>query len=151
MKGIGLIIFLISLLGFQFSFAPVAKAPDMDKPVSSISKPILEEQPLLENSPVINTKEEVSPIASFAKCLTENGAVFYGSSTCGHCKAQKDLFGDAMEFVNYVECNPRAVNSAPEKCIAANIEAYPTWIIGDQKIIGMQRLEQLAEKTPCEI
>ena len=41
----------------------------------------------------------------FATCLTENGATMYGAEWCGHCKAQKEMFGEAaFEKVDYVEC-----------------------------------------------
>ena len=61
---------------------------------------------------------------SFAKCLTEKGAVMYGAKWCAHCIEQKDVFGDSFKYINYVEC-PDNINI----CLAAGINGYPTWII----------------------
>ena len=146
-KSVGLIMFLISMLGFQVSFTPVANAPAMKELPEFIQEDL---EPAKEDSSNIKqtalTQEEL-----FAKCLTDSGAVFYGSITCGHCGDQKELFGDAMKYINYVECNPRAENARPQDCVSANIEYFPTWIIGGEKIIGMQPLQNLAEKTTCEL
>ena len=44
-------------------------------------------------------------IAELASCLTTNGATFYGTEWCPHCKDQKKLFGEALAKVNYVDCD----------------------------------------------
>jgi hypothetical protein len=44
-------------------------------------------------------------MAELASCLTKNGATFYGTERCPHCKDQKKLFGDALAQVNYVDCD----------------------------------------------
>lgn len=44
-------------------------------------------------------------IGELASCLTTNGATFYGTEWCPHCKDQKKLFGDAMTQVNYIDCD----------------------------------------------
>ena len=33
-------------------------------------------------------------IANMAKCLKDKGVKFYGTSWCGHCNSQKEMFGD---------------------------------------------------------
>lgn len=154
--------FLISLLGFQISATPVANAPG-PKQVPGAEQSPEQKQPTIPvqvTSPAQTTipkREDTQKDTSqtnqdlFAKCLTDSGAVFYGSSTCGHCKNQKALFGDAFKYINYVECNPRAENSSPQTCTAADIKYFPTWIIGGKKIVGTQSLDKLAEKTNCKI
>ena len=37
---------------------------------------------------------------SFAQCLTDNGAVMYGTYWCSYCNAQKGDFGDAFIYFN---------------------------------------------------
>ena len=79
-----------------------------------------------------------------AKCLTSKDAVMYGASWCGHCAEQKSLFGDAFEFLNYVECTEQQ-----ELCTAKNIEGYPTWEINGKLYPGVFSLESLAEMAGC--
>lgn len=49
--------------------------------------------------------QESPAITELASCLTTNGATFYGTERCPHCKEQKKLFGDAMTNVNYIDCD----------------------------------------------
>ncbi len=84
--------------------------------------------------------------STFAQCLTEKGATFYGTEWCTHCKSQKALFGDSMKDVNFIDCDDQK-----EVCRAAGITGYPTWIIGGQKYVGTQSLEKLASVTACEL
>lgn len=96
-------------------------------------------------------KEVINPKEALAKCMTNKGAKFYGAYWCGHCANQKELFGDAMKFVDYVECadesNPQVQVDA---CNEAGISGYPTWVINGQKYPGEQSLEKLASLTGCQ-
>ena len=83
-------------------------------------------------------------LEQFAKCLTDNGAVLYASEWCGHCKAQKEMFGDAMQYINHVECNIDA-----NKCQAAGIRGYPTWVVNGKQYLGRQPFSALAQATGC--
>jgi len=85
-----------------------------------------------------------SPKAELAQCLTQNGVKMYGAYWCGHCANQKALFGNAFEYVDYVECTDEQAT-----CQAAGITGYPTWIINGQKYPGEQSLERLAELSGC--
>ena len=80
-----------------------------------------------------------------AKYLTEKGAVLYGAYWCPHCQDQKKILGDGLKYINYVECDPQGDNAQPDKCTAAGIESYPTWIINGQKTTGAKSLSQLAQ------
>jgi hypothetical protein len=82
----------------------------------------------------------------FAKCLTEKGAVMYGTYWCSHCKAQKREFGDSFQFVDYVECTEEA-----DLCTEKEIEGFPTWIIDEKKYTGQQSLSTLSLLTGCEL
>jgi hypothetical protein len=82
----------------------------------------------------------------FAQCLTEEGAVMYGTYWCSHCKAQKEDFGDSFQYVNYVECTEDKL-----KCVENGIEGFPTWIIDGRKYPGVQPMERLALLTQCEL
>lgn len=71
----------------------------------------------------------VEELNTFAQCLTDEGMTFYGAYWCPHCQDQKEMFGDAMQYVNYVECDAGGENADPEACVAAGVEFYPTWIL----------------------
>jgi glutaredoxin len=70
------------------------------------------------------------------------GAVFYGAWWCPACFKQKNLFGqEAGRRLPYVECD--LSDSGREVCKAADIRAYPTWILGEKRIEGVQTIEEL--------
>ena len=88
-----------------------------------------------------------SDLAGFAQCLTEKGLVMYGADWCSHCQREKSRFGEAFQFINYVECPQN-----PQKCLAAGIQGYPTWALDDgEKLVGEQGLEKLAQLSGCEL
>lgn len=88
----------------------------------------------------------------FAQCLTEKGVKMYGAWWCPHCQNQKDLFGSAFEFVDYVECSPGSSKGMSQQCKDAGIEGYPTWVFADgSKASGEQSFEGLSEKTSCPL
>ncbi|MBW2967652.1 hypothetical protein KY362_04145 [Candidatus Woesearchaeota archaeon] len=82
----------------------------------------------------------------FAQCLTEKGAVMYGAYWCSHCKAQKRDFGEAFQYINYVECT-----EDKDVCTDAGIKGFPSWVIDGKVYSGRQPLERLAELTQCEL
>jgi len=84
--------------------------------------------------------------SEFATCITESGAVFYGTDWCSHCNHQKELFGEHFEKVEFVNCD-----ESRELCILAGIEAYPTWIIDGEKHLGTKSLENIGILTGCEV
>lgn len=102
-------------------------------------------------------KKSVAPssgasLETFAKCLGEKGAKFYGASWCSHCQNQKKLFGDAVKSLPYVECSTPDGNNQTQVCQDAKIEGYPTWIFADgSQQSGEMTLDELAKKTGCTL
>jgi thiol-disulfide isomerase/thioredoxin len=93
-----------------------------------------------------------SPVAAFAQCLKDSGAVFYGAFWCPHCKTQKALFGNAVSLLPYVECSTADGNAQTAQCIAKKIKGYPTWEFADgSRLDGEQSFAQLSEKTQCPV
>lgn len=91
-------------------------------------------------------------LKSFAQCIEQSGATFYGAFWCPHCVAQKEAFGDAEKYLPYVECSTPDGQRQTEACAEAEIKSYPTWEFGDNtRVSGDQTLEQLAEKTSCSL
>jgi glutaredoxin len=83
----------------------------------------------------------------FARCLTERGAVMYGTNLCPHCQAQKELLGPSFAYVRYIDCFADTA-----ACQAANIGKIPAWDFPDgTRILGTQPLENLSQKTGCPL
>src|SRR3989344_3436349 len=99
-----------------------------------------------------NREVSSSQYDAFAQCLTEKGALFYGTFWCPHCKDQKKMFGDSIKYVSYVECSTPDGNSQLPVCAAAGIDGYPTWKFADNSTLGgTQSFETLSTKTGCPI
>ena len=82
-----------------------------------------------------------------AQHLTETNAKMYGAYWCPHCMEQKQWFGEAKQFIPYVECDPKGENPQTALCIQKGVKGYPTWEIGGKMIAGEQTLDELADKS----
>lgn len=86
-------------------------------------------------------------LESFAKCLTQKGLTMYGKDSCDFCQKQKELFGAAFQFINYVECS---VNE--EICSSKGIVGTPTWEdLSGKRYLGKQSLENLSQMANCPL
>lgn len=95
------------------------------------------------------SKEDID---SFAKCITEKGAVMYGAFWCPHCSKVKKMFGESFRHIDYVECDPRGDNEQSLRCIEKEIENYATFEFNDDpstRLIGEPTFEELAAATGC--
>lgn len=96
-----------------------------------------------------------SASAAFARCLTQKGVKFYGAWWCPNCQNQKDKFGDAMQYVTYIECEKKPGTSqgdVTDACKAAKITSYPTWIFADgTEKTGDLPLETLSALSGCSL
>ncbi|MEK7212314.1 MAG: hypothetical protein AAB686_01395 [Patescibacteria group bacterium] len=94
-----------------------------------------------------NPSDAPAPLDNFAQCLKDKGATMYGTRTCPYCLQQKKMFGNAFRFINYVECTTEQA-----KCQVAKVESVPLWTFADgERVVGLQQLKFLAEKTGCEL
>jgi len=74
--------------------------------------------------------------------LRSKGALFYGAWWCPACFKQKYLFGkEAVRSLPYVECDKS--EAGRERCKAAGIRAFPTWVMGKNRVEGLQTIEEL--------
>ena len=89
-------------------------------------------------------------LAGFAKCLSEKGAKLYGTYWCGNCKKQKEMFQDAVQYLNYIECDD-GKGSMVKECVMNQITAFPTWIINDKRLVGRQEFSALEEASGCTL
>lgn len=147
MKAIGMIMFLFySILGVEITPSLNTAEP------APVPEQYVYEEPSAINAPAENPSDETAAldVKTLAQCLTDSGAKFYGAFWCGHCQSQKELFGENLQYVAYVECDERGENPDPQACAEAGIRAFPTWILGDgTELVGTQQLEALAAKTSC--
>lgn len=89
---------------------------------------------------------------TFAQCLKDKGAMFYGAFWCPHCQAEKALFGKSQKYLPYVECSTPDGNGQLQVCKDKNIESYPTWFFADgTKKVGEVSLQDLAQQTGCTL
>lgn len=87
---------------------------------------------------------------TFAACLKDKGATFYGAFWCPHCQAQKKLFGVSQKLLPYIECSFPNGQGQTQICKDKKIEGYPTWEFADgTRLNGEIPLQQLADKTSC--
>ena len=86
------------------------------------------------------------PYDDFAKCLTEQDVIMFGTDWCPHCKEQKEWFENSFQYVNYVNCD-----KAQQQCLTNGVKGYPTWKINGESYPGKQPLNQLAQLSGCDL
>lgn len=130
----------IIIIGLAVVFLVKNKADKSDSATQSASS-----QSSADGATTQDSSHDPAWIEGLAKTLSEKGIVMYGASWCTHCKNQKKEFGDAVKYIDYVECDASSPNANPDECKANGIEGYPTWIYNGQKYSGEQSLDKLAE------
>ncbi len=97
-------------------------------------------------------EKPVGKYDSFAKCLTGSGVKMYGAYWCPHCTNQKQMFGDSVQHLAYVECSLPHRAGQTEVCKQAGIQGYPTWVFKDGKTFaGELSMEQLSRYSGCKL
>jgi len=101
---------------------------------------------------IVYWQKQPGKLDSFAQCLGDKGAQFYGAFWCTHCQDQKAMFGRSAKLLPYIECSTSDGQNQTETCQQANIEGYPTWQFADgSREAGLFSLDQLAQKTGCQL
>ncbi|HIG93842.1 MAG: hypothetical protein QT02_C0004G0031 [archaeon GW2011_AR9] len=81
------------------------------------------------------------PYDTFAKCLTEKGAVMYGAiNWCKYTQAQAGMFGKSFKYINY-----------HDESELDGIKTRPTWVINGQWYEKVQSFERLSALTGCPL
>ena len=90
---------------------------------------------------------------SFATCIKNSGAVFYGAFWCPHCQAEKARFGVSERLLPYVECSTPDGQGQTQICKDKGIQTYPTWQFANSTttITGELELTDLAQRTSCPL
>jgi len=92
----------------------------------------------------VDAETQASRMA-LASHLEQIGAKMYGAYWCPYCKKQKELFGEAVSEINYIECDAKGENPQPELCRSAGVRGFPSWEINGQLHPGLHTLEELAD------
>lgn len=107
--------------------------------------------PTITQPESLPTSPEESSLEVFAKCLTEKEAKFYGAFWCGWCDRQKQLFGEAAQYLPYIECSDLETRQLTPECQKEGITGFPTWEFNGTKISGFKTLEELAKLSGCSL
>lgn len=113
-------------------------------PLSALASPASGRAP--STTPTLGSAMEPSTADQLALVdhLRRAGVVFYGAWWCPACFKQKNLFGqEAGNQLPYVECEK--TEEQRKRCQESRIGAYPTWVMGSQRLEGVQTLERLGE------
>jgi len=89
-----------------------------------------------------NTRND-SQTNDFIKCLSEK-AELYTQKGCHACERQEEILGSDYEKINVIDCWFQR-----DECLNKDITATPTWIINDQKVVGVQTIKELKEISSC--
>jgi hypothetical protein len=83
-----------------------------------------------------------------ALCLDEKRAEFYGGEYCSDCEKQLTLFGSAIGFLHYVECETNTAGDVVDtRC--KNLREIPAWYIDGEIYYGFKTLAELQELSDC--
>eukprot|EP00039_Didymoeca_costata_P009600 m.127268 g.127268 ORF g.127268 m.127268 type:complete len:128 (-) comp14542_c0_seq1:2033-2416(-) len=92
------------------------------------------------------------PREKLAKCLSRRGFTLYGTSWCGWCQKQLDMFGDAQKLVPYRDCTGPDGKGWDPECRRLGIQVVPSWTTGDGRVLaGTQSLHDLAYLSKCAV
>jgi hypothetical protein len=101
---------------------------------------------------LIKTPGRPGKLDTFATCLKDSGALFYGAFWCPHCQNQKAMFGSSAKLLPYIECSTPDGNSMLPVCEAVGIKGFPTWKFPDGTVKeGEVSLEELSILTNCPL
>ncbi len=95
---------------------------------------------------VVASDKEDPWIRELALHLEKSGVKMYGAFWCPACENQKELFGASAHRIPYIECSPAGRNGpTANKCLAAGVRSYPTWLIKGRRHTGVLTPAALAE------
>lgn len=89
---------------------------------------------------------------TFAQCVADSGAVFYGAFWCPDCQQQQAMVKGSAHLFPYVECSTPDGQGQLQVCKDQKVTGYPTWTFADgTRINGIAELQTLSEKTGCTL
>ena len=104
------------------------------------------------SAPLPRVSAAANRLDIFAKCLSAKKAKMYGLYWCPHCAEQKEIFGSAFQYVQYVECGVPGTKKETEECKAAGVLKFPTWEFSDHsRKEAVMQLDALSKQTGCPV
>lgn len=101
---------------------------------------------------LVRTPGKPGQYDSFASCLKDSGAIFYGAFWCPHCQNQKAMFGRSAKLLPYQECSTPDGQSQLKECTDAGVQSYPTWVFPNgERRSGEVSLADLSTLTSCPL
>ena len=101
---------------------------------------------------LIKTPGKPGRLDTFATCIKDSGAIFYGAFWCPHCQNQKAMFGSSAKYLPYNECSTPDGKGQLAICTDAGVTGYPTWVFADgTRKSGEVSLEDLSATTNCPL
>lgn len=88
---------------------------------------------------------DVDSGSDFYDCVGDS-AVLYIIDGCSWCTKQKEILGEHLDRINYINCT-----NEMQKCNDAEIRGFPTWVVGGVKYPGLKSLEGIQEITKCKL
>jgi len=76
-------------------------------------------------------------------CIGSN-SLLVASKGCGYCHNQIEMLGDNKDDFNIIYCD-----EDEQFCIDNQIAGVPTWIINEEKFVGVRTIDELKELTNC--
>jgi arsenate reductase-like glutaredoxin family protein len=93
-------------------------------------------------------EENPEAVKALSQCLKATNATMYGTKNCGHCNAQKEMFGSYFKNVRFVDC--RASSKASEECREQRVGKFPQWNFQNGKTIVREAdLDTILETSGC--
>ncbi|MDO8514209.1 MAG: hypothetical protein Q7S50_01560 [bacterium] len=98
-------------------------------------------------------KEKPGQLDTFAQCLKDKGAIFYGAFWCPHCQATKAMFGGSARLLPYVECSTPNGQGQLQICKDKSVQQYPTWTFANSTttLTGERTLQELSQASGCPL
>lgn len=102
---------------------------------------------------LVKTPGKPGRLDSFAQCINDSGATYYGAFWCPNCKNQEALFGRSARLLPRIECSTPDGKGQLPVCQEAEIGGYPTWTFTSTstRLTGTQSLEALSIATGCPL
>ena len=92
---------------------------------------------------IFSTKPQSNLDYNTTKCIGNN-SILIALKGCKHCHTQIEILGDNKDNFNIIYCEENN-----QFCVDNQIVSVPTWIINDEKIVGIQTLDKLKALTNC--
>ncbi|TSC94322.1 MAG: hypothetical protein Athens101428_365 [Candidatus Berkelbacteria bacterium Athens1014_28] len=96
-----------------------------------------------DSSQTENSDYNPAKLLSLAESLSKASFVLYGSQNDEKTKKQLDVFGQARESLDFVECEASLSISGAGECAARGVKNYPIWVSGENFFFGVKTAEEL--------